>query len=65
MIIISVLFLSCANQTNNAPSESELKEQKLKILADSTVSLSFSGIVLGLPLKPTVAKAIQDNKYGM
>lgn len=62
MIIISVLLLSCANQTNSTPSESELKEQKLKILADSTVSLSFSGIVLGQPLKQTVDRAIKDNK---
>ena len=62
IIIISVLFLSCANRTDNTMSESELKKQNLNILADSTVNLSFSGIILGQPFKQTVDKAAKDGK---
>lgn len=62
LFIIITLSISCSTQTNSIPSESELREQRLKILADSTVNLSFSGITLGQPFKQTLDKAVKDGK---
>lgn len=63
MLVLILFVISCSNkQAEKEYSSVDEKEQNLKILADSTVNLSFSGITLGMPLKETMEKATKDSK---
>lgn len=67
--LLALLFISsCSSQndrsdyTKQLEEEQAIKESKLKIVADSTVCLSFNGLSLGMPFNSSVQNAIKDNK---